>query len=223
MKKHRPFWDGAFIVGGKYKPMKRTTNYNLIKPELNDPADITATNINWDILDTELMKRTPNEVVVATSSDGISYTATADWVTELYNGLEITVIPSMSSVQPNITLNVNSLGRKQVRMTLPVNSNNAGVLATENGWFSENAPMTLRYHAETDTWKSDLQCQSAQSLYGQVPVQKGGWVSDSSTTEEDITEALTALKAMGLQSQITFGTDAPSGGSSGDVYIQIIE
>lgn len=32
----------------------QTTNYNLIKPELTDAADITATNTNWDTLDTKL-------------------------------------------------------------------------------------------------------------------------------------------------------------------------
>ena len=34
-----------------------TTNYNLIKPELTDAADITATNENWDTIDAELKKR----------------------------------------------------------------------------------------------------------------------------------------------------------------------
>ena len=36
-----------------------TTNYNLIKPELTDAADITATNENWDTIDTELKNRLP--------------------------------------------------------------------------------------------------------------------------------------------------------------------
>ena len=31
-----------------------TTNYGLIKPDLNDPADITQMNRNWDIIDEEL-------------------------------------------------------------------------------------------------------------------------------------------------------------------------
>ena len=33
---------------------KTTTNYNLIKPELTDVADITAMNPNWDKIDEEL-------------------------------------------------------------------------------------------------------------------------------------------------------------------------
>lgn len=36
---------------------KTTTNYGLIKPELTDAADITATNGNWDKIDAELKKK----------------------------------------------------------------------------------------------------------------------------------------------------------------------
>ena len=35
----------------------QTPNYNLIKPELTDVADITATNENWDKIDTELKNK----------------------------------------------------------------------------------------------------------------------------------------------------------------------
>lgn len=34
-----------------------TTNYELFKPDLSDPADITKMNPNWDTIDTELHKR----------------------------------------------------------------------------------------------------------------------------------------------------------------------
>lgn len=34
-----------------------TNNYSLIKPELTDSADITATNPNWDKIDAELATR----------------------------------------------------------------------------------------------------------------------------------------------------------------------
>lgn len=37
----------------------KTPNYELIKPELTDVADITAMNANWDKIDTELEKRLP--------------------------------------------------------------------------------------------------------------------------------------------------------------------
>lgn len=44
--------------------MKKTTNYNLNKPELTDPADITALNSNWDIIDTELASGNAHAFVV---------------------------------------------------------------------------------------------------------------------------------------------------------------
>lgn len=34
-----------------------TSNYGLYKPELTDPADITAMNKNWDQIDEELQKQ----------------------------------------------------------------------------------------------------------------------------------------------------------------------
>lgn len=34
-----------------------TTNYSLIKPDLSDPADITAINQNWEVIDAELATR----------------------------------------------------------------------------------------------------------------------------------------------------------------------
>lgn len=175
----------------------RTTNLGLIKPELSDVANITDFNQNWDILDEEVSKGS-GLPVTAESIDGVNYTATVENVTTLYNGLTITVIPNMTSTSTTIKLNLNGLGAKNVRMTLPFSSGNSGALPTITGWFSADAPMTLRYHEKMDTWKSDLQRQSAQSLYGSVPVQNGGLAIDSNSTEEDKAEALANLQAIGM-------------------------
>lgn len=160
----------------------KTKNYGFTKPTLQDAADITTMNENWDKVDSELFTATLGKPVTATSTDGVSYTATIEGITELYNGLTITVIPNINSTQANITLNLNGLGAKNVRMTLPFSSGNSGALATVNTWFSSEAPMTLRYHAKMNTWKSDLQRQSAQALYGKVPVENGG--TGGETAEE---------------------------------------
>ena len=45
---------------------KTTTNYGLIKPELTDVADITATNENWDKIDAELKRQASETVDVST-------------------------------------------------------------------------------------------------------------------------------------------------------------
>ena len=53
-----------------------TTNYGLIKPELSDAANITATNENWDKIDTELSKL--NNVRVTPITKGGTGATTAD-------------------------------------------------------------------------------------------------------------------------------------------------
>ena len=60
-------------------------------------------------------------VVEATSGDGVEYSATVPGVTELYSGLEVIIIPQMESTSETITLDVNGLGAKHVR--LPLSSN----------------------------------------------------------------------------------------------------
>ena len=127
-------------------------------------------------------RMTGDHIVVAHSDDGINYTAHLHGLGALYNGLEITVIPDKTSTEAAIKLDLNGLGAKNVRMTLPFSSGNSGTLAETTGWFSADAPMTLRYHEKMNTWKSDLQRQSAQQLYGTVPVDSGG------TGLEELTE-----------------------------------
>lgn len=124
-------------------------------------------------------RMTGDRIIAAHSDDGINYTAHLHGLGALYNGLEITVIPDKNSVQPAIKLDLNGLGAKNVRMTLPFTSGNSGALAVQNAWFSADAPITLRYHKKMDMWKSDLQRQSAQSLYGTVPIDSGGTGADN--------------------------------------------
>lgn len=47
---------------------KTTTNLGLIKPELSDPADITALNENWDKIDTLLVPEFGTEDLTAGES-----------------------------------------------------------------------------------------------------------------------------------------------------------
>lgn len=45
---------------------KTTANFSLIKPELTDPADITALNQNWDKIDEELAKKATTQTAILT-------------------------------------------------------------------------------------------------------------------------------------------------------------
>lgn len=146
-------------------------------------------------------------VVSATSTDGVAYTATLDGVTSLYAGLEITIIPSMTSTSRTPTLNLNGLGAK--RMVMPINGNNtsattqppvvyndetteeelASKTAVASKWLTSGKPVTVRY--DGTYWETDLVAQSATSLYGTVPIESGG--TDAKTAAE-------ALKNLGITS-----------------------
>lgn len=152
-----------------------TTNYKLHKPALSDPADITAMNFNWDKIDTELHNLN-SKCVTATSTDGVAYTATVPGVTELYTGLEITIIPNINSTSKTITLNVNSLGAKNVRLPLSFNTTAVTTPTVEN-WLSANKPTKLMY--DGSQWKPNLQRTSANTLYGSVPIENGGTNADN--------------------------------------------
>ena len=139
--------------------------------------------------------------VEAISSDGIAYSATVPGVSELYAGLEITIVPNKVSASTAITLNINGLGAKFVR--LPVSTNTAMLAQPDTEtYFVDSRPVKLMYdpeYAGKGSWVVvGKQIQSANDLYGSVPVQKGGWVIDTNTTEEDKAEALENLLEIGV-------------------------
>ena len=140
-------------------------------------------------------------VVEATSSDGVAYSATVPGITELYNGLELTIIPNVHSESTVITLDVNGLGAKFVR--LPTSFSTAVLIQTGNEeFFTEARPVKLMYDSKyinKGSWVViGRQRQFASDLYGSVPVQNGGWLIDTNTTDEDKAEALESLLSIGL-------------------------
>lgn len=121
-------------------------------------------------------------VVEATSSDGETYSATVPGVTELYAGLEITIIPNMVSATTSPTLDVNGLGAKHVR--LPISTNTAMLAQPETeSYFVDNRPVKLMYDpnfANKGAWVAvNKQRQSGNDLYGTVPVENGGTGADN--------------------------------------------
>ena len=157
-----------------------TSNYNLIKPALTDVADITAFNSNWDTIDTNLKKASESggtPTMTATSTDGIAYTATVSNITELTNGLTITIIPNKSSASTSITLNVNGLGAKSIVIPLSTNTGTS-VAPKDTTFIVANRPLTLQYDSGYSTyggWRTlGKQKTSAGDLYGAVPIESGG-------------------------------------------------
>lgn len=128
-------------------------------------------------------------IIAATSTDGIAYTATLDGITELFDGLKITIIPDKNSASTAVTLDLNGLGAKKVRITLPFNSSNSGTMPKLPTWMGAGSPLTLTYHSKFQTWKTELQMASGSDIYGKVPIQSGGTYANSETTEEDKAKA----------------------------------
>lgn len=120
--------------------------------------------------------------VAATSDDGITYNVTVPGVTELYNGLIITIIPERVSASTAVKINVNNLGEKMLR--LPLSFNNAAMsIPKMDTYFTQGRPITIQYDANYTTggaWKTlGKQKTSAQDLYGTVPIEGGGTDADN--------------------------------------------
>ena len=78
---------------------KTTTNYNLIKPELTDAADITATNSNWDVIDTELKNINDEIDTTNTAVEAVQNSVNNSWM--LTSG---TAIPSNADLNSYTTV-----------------------------------------------------------------------------------------------------------------------
>lgn len=166
------------------------------------PAKIGAAESNLDNVDADAFRAKADEacigipVAAATSADGVAYNATVPGVTELTNGFILTIVPAVVSQSTAITLNLNGLGDKSVR--LPVSVNNSIMAQPKSeAFFTANRPITLQYDATylsgTGVWKTlGKQFASANDLYGIVPVEAGGTGGE---TAEEARENLGAAAA----------------------------
>lgn len=193
-----------------------TKNFNFFKPELHDPADITELNANWERIDAELASA-GNRIVTATSNDGVSYEATVPYLEELYNGLEITIVPNMTSTVNNPTLNVNGFGAKSIR--LPLSTNTSALTYPESvSFYTKDKPVKLMYTSEfapDGAWQTvDKQRTSAQDLYGAVPLESGGTGADNGA---DGLKNLFADGATVLSSH-QYGDELPEPGIPGRIF-----
>lgn len=158
-------------------------------------------------------------VAEATSADGVAYSVTIPGVYELYAGFEVTIIPNMGSASTAITLDINGLGAKFVR--LPVSTNTAMMAQPDTeSYFVENRPVKLIYdpkYASKGSWVVvGRQLPSADDLYGTVPVEKGG------TGASNGSDALQNLFAAGatVLSAHQYGTSLPAAGTPGRIFFK---
>lgn len=120
----------------------------------------------------QLAKRAGEDLIVpAESTDGVTYTATVDGLTELKAGIMLTVIPNMTSTQGGVTLNVNGLGAKGIRR--PGNRTSVQAVSTAANWILGNKPVLLQYNGSN--WIAVAYGRPyATDLNGTVLVPNGG-------------------------------------------------
>ena len=196
-----------------------TSNYGLIKPELSDTADITAYNSNWDKIDTELNNLKP-KAVEAVSEDGVNYYATMDGITELYNGLEINIVPNITNTSTAPKLNLNGLGAKTIK--LPLSTTTSSTVTAPASFFVGSRPVKLMYDSKGSIWKTvDKQKTSASDLYGSVPIENGGHggtTPQEARTNLGITPANIGALPTVLVSGTHYGTKTPTAGTKGRIF-----
>lgn len=148
-------------------------------------VSVSGTVISAPVQLFEVSKNIKNagiSVAEATSSDGVAYSATVPGITELYAGLEVTIIPNVDSASTAITLNINGLGAKVVR--LPVSTNTAMLAQPDTEtYFVGSRPVKLMYdtkYAGKGSWVVvGKQIQSGDDIYGSVPIEHGGTGADN--------------------------------------------
>ena len=128
--------------------------------------------------------------VAATSTDGVTYTATVPGMTALEAGKSIIITPNKASTNVSVKLNVNGLGDKYIRMRTGYNTS-----TTTNGavasWLAANKPIEVMY--DGTYWIADLQRPSANSISGTIKVENGG-------TGVSSLEELKAILGVGVKS-----------------------
>lgn len=115
-------------------------------------------------------------LVEALSNDGMTYAATVDGVTELYNGQTLTIIPEITSTSTNVALNVNGIGLKNIM--IPLNTSTGEMAQPDSAaFFVAGHPVTLQYDAmyKSGVWKTvEKQKVVFDDFDGLVPIKSGG-------------------------------------------------
>lgn len=118
-----------------------TPNFELIKPELTDPADITAINQNWDKIDEELKKGEALVVTATIMPSSVTLDKTFDEIyTAWSNGTKV----YMSVSDGRYILTPNSVSSSSINFTT-VYSYNGKLTLWVVGVFSNNTADQITY------------------------------------------------------------------------------
>lgn len=155
--------------------------------------------------------------IVTAAGDGEAYTASIPNVTELKKGMMLTIIPDTTSTATIPSLNVNSLGAKNIKQKLSVNTSLTAAAANDE-WMIAGKPVALMY--DGTQWVTLSARSSANDIYGTLGLESGG------TNAKDGATGLANLFAAGytVLSAYQFGPSLPQPGVKGRLFFkQVIE
>lgn len=196
-----------------YRGDRGKTAYNHSQITSGNPHKVTKSDVGLGSVDNtsdanKSVKHAKSATAnnpIKTTGTGAAYAATVDGITALTIGVKFTMVPHVTSTTTAPTLNVSSLGAKNIRMRL-TSSTTATIQLTSASFLTANKPVNVTY--DGTYWVIDDFAQpDVNSLYGTVPISKGG------------TGATTAAKAL-ANLGITIGTAEPTSSMSGIFYIQ---
>jgi hypothetical protein len=146
-----------------------TSNFNLIKPELTDPADITSINPNWDIIDESLQARLPLDGSVPMSGGSIS----------LRNGIgKLTVGDTFTQLE-SYKSEVGDTGNRRV---LALNNGNDIKNALQIAdWTDGTSAYYKIYHQGNKPSPTDIGAATTASYTGTLTA--NGWSSSAPYTQ----------------------------------------
>lgn len=151
--------------------------WSKIKASMNElmtgKADIDLTNVTDDDFRDKANEAGVGGVpiVVATSTDGVTYSGSANGITSLTTGVQVVFIPNRDSTNVSAAFNLNNLGAKYIRQF--VTSNTATEVTPANAnWLAANKPVLLQYDGVQ--WKTVAARANAADMYGTLAISKGG-------------------------------------------------
>lgn len=173
-----------------------------IKADVNGKADKDLSNVENTAFAAKAASAgaSGTPVVAATSTDGVTYTATVPNVTALTTGLTLTIIPNIVSTSTSVKLNVNNLGAGYIRLLVGYSTTTTTAAAVAN-WMGAGKPVQVQYDGAY--WIADLQRASASAIYGAVKIDNGG---TGATTAEEARVNLGAAKTVSYTATLSSGS-----------------
>lgn len=152
-------------------------------------------------------------IATAHSADGTTYTADIPGISHLYTGLEITIIPDVTSATTLPKLDVNGLGAVSIKRRITSNTLTTVQSDAENFIIKEQ-PIRVFYNGSV--WVADMARANASDIYGSIPVEKGGTGADNA---EEARENLGVAPAgFGLGDVATLAEDCDTAIANGWYY-----